>query len=112
MNVQDNEQKPKDFKIIGKERVEKPDWLVEGADHADVTLRGELVVGGTKVKVIRLREPEVADELAAQKGHKDEGDREIALLANLCGVTPADLHKLKSRDYRRIQFAYQYAFTD
>lgn len=111
-DAKDNETPAAVVKRIDGEDVPCPKWLTEGDGFADVDLIGQLDIMGSKVKSVRIREPLVQDELAAQKSAKDPGDREMALFANLIGVAPIDLHTLRSRDYRRIQFGYMFAFTD
>jgi hypothetical protein len=112
-DVKDNETKPAPVvKRINGEDMTCPAWLREGEGHADIELIGELDISGAKVKSVRIREPLVQDEMAAQKSAKDQGERELALFANLIGVAPSDLYGLRSRDYRRIQFGYMFAFTD
>lgn len=70
-----------------------PDYLRHTADgSAVVTLRDG--------REITLREPTVADELAA-KG--DAQAREVALIGNLAELSPAEVAAMKSADYRRLQ---------
>lgn len=105
-------EKEKPFKMVDGKKFFRPDFIEEGDGYADVTLRGEMIIDGAKVKVVRVREPLVADDLVSQKTKGDGADRELTLFANLIGVTPKDLHGLRSRDYGRLQIAYSYCFTD
>ena len=73
----------------------------------DIPLRKALKIAGADVKVLRMREPTVADQLAAQKSGAEPGpEQELALFAALCMMAPADLHGMGMRDYKRVQAAY------
>ena len=79
----------------------RPDHVTENADGSvTVSLRGG--------RFVRMREPTVADQLAT-KGTPEE--REIALIGNLCEVSPDEVRALTLRDYRRLQVALM-GFTD
>lgn len=82
-----------------------PEWLTVGDDFADVTLASAMEVAGAKVAVIRMREPTVADQRAASRAKGGDAEQEVALLSNLCEVSPADIDRLKLRDYKRLQTA-------
>lgn len=84
----------------------KPEWLSEGEGFADVTLSRPLNMGGTQVSVLRLREPTVNDQRTADAHKGGDAEREIAMMANLCEVTPADIGALSLRDYKRLQVAF------
>lgn len=74
----------------------------------DIPLRKPVKIDGTEVKVLRMREPTVADQLAVQKSGAPEGpEMELGLFAALCMVKPSDLHTLTMRDYKRVQEMYQ-----
>lgn len=88
-----------------------PDWLVHGDGFADITLNRPLKVDGTEVTVVRMREPDVADQLVMDKAGGGDAAKEIALFANLCQLAPSDLHGMKLRDYKRLQTTYM-GFTD
>lgn len=74
-------------------------------DYQDITLNKAITVSGAEVKTLRMREPTVADQLAMDKAGGSEAEQEIALVANLCQVSPADLHQLTLRDYKKVQGA-------
>jgi hypothetical protein len=83
----------------------RPDYLTEGADGSlTVQLLRPADIAGAKVPSLTMREPTVGDQLAVDK-IKSTGEREVAWIANLCGVAPAELHKLTMRDYGRLQEA-------
>lgn len=89
-----------------------PDHIRELPDGSlEVTLARGLDVDGATVETITLREPTVADEIAAQKAKGTKADQELALVANLAELPPAALQGLRSRDYRRVQDALS-AFFD
>lgn len=77
----------------------------------DITLSKPIKVDGAEIKVLRMREPTVADQLAMDKSGGSAAEQEITLVANLCQVAPADLHQLTLRDYKKVQAALV-GFTD
>lgn len=68
-------------------------------------------IDGTKVKALTMREPTVADQLAASEVKGSNAQQEITLIANLCEITPDDVKKLTLRDYRKVQEAFA-GFTE
>lgn len=78
-----------------------PDYMAETGDNG-VTIT--LLDG----RVLTMREPRVEDQLAA-KGANDE--REIALVANLCEIAPAEIRALTIRNYKRLQQALVFLST-
>jgi hypothetical protein len=72
----------------------------------EVPLRKSITVSGVLTKALRMREPTVADQLAMDKFTGSEADKELFMLANLCGVAPMDLHGLTMRDYKALQGAF------
>ncbi len=83
-----------------------PGYISEAADGAlDVTLQRGITVSGARVAVLRLREPTVADQLAAARGKGGDAEQEVALVANLAEVTPDEIRSLTMRDYARVQEA-------
>jgi hypothetical protein len=70
-----------------------------------VKLSKPLKIDGAEVGVLTMREPTVADQLAAGKVTKDEAEAEMIMMANLCMVTVDDLKAMTVRDYRRMQAA-------
>ena len=83
-----------------------PDWLKEGEGYTDITLSRPLDVAGSKVSVVRMREPLVRDQAVMSKMEGDNSEKEITLFANLCGLVPSDLDTMPVRDYSRMQTAY------
>lgn len=70
-----------------------------------VTLRKGLDIDGASVKTLTLREPTVADQIAAQETKGGPAAQEVALIANLSQMTPDDIKKLTLHDYGRAQDA-------
>jgi hypothetical protein len=71
-----------------------------------VTLSRPQMIAGAKVPTLTMREPTVGDQVAAMRSSKSSASREIAILANLCEITPDDLSQLTLRDYGRLQAAF------
>jgi hypothetical protein len=82
------------------------DFVSYGDGHADVALSRGLDLAGAKVMALRMREPNVADQLVLDKMKGSDAENEIALLANLCALAPDDIKQLPLRDYRRVQAAF------
>lgn len=61
-----------------------------------------LTLDGVKVKELTMREPLVDDQMNVQ-GPGSEAEKEVALIANLCMVTPKDIRSLTMRDYGRVK---------
>ena len=86
---------------------EKPDYVeYDENGKATITLSRQQVIAGVPTRQLTMREPTVRDEQIAQKTGKGDAEREIALIANLCGLVPADIENMLSKDYRRLQEAY------
>lgn len=81
------------------------EFITTGDGFVDVTLARGITVAGANVTKVRMREPTVADQLAIDKITGDAA-KEMALLANLCELTPDDLKGLTLKDYRRLQQAF------
>jgi len=77
-----------------------------GDGFADITLSREFDIGGTKTTALRMREPTVKDQRAAFKQSDNENDRELAMFANLCEISPGELERLPLRDFAVLQDAF------
>ena len=75
---------------------ERPDFIKEVTDLG-------VVITLLNGRQISMREPTVEDQLAVAKG--SDAEREIALVANLCDLTPSEVKSLSLRNYRRVQAA-------
>lgn len=74
--------------------------------YTDVELSRPISIDGADVTKLRLREPTVADQLAADEYKGGDAAKELFTMANLCQVTPDDLKKLTLRDYKKLQGAF------
>lgn len=84
----------------------QPDFLTAGDGFVDVALTRPLNIDGANVTKLRMREPTVADQLAADEFKGTDAAREIFTMANLCQVSPDDLKKLSLKNYKRLQTAF------
>jgi hypothetical protein len=88
-----------------------PEYLTEGDGYIDIALRSPITVDGAKVQRLRMREPEVRDQEAAQRESGDNSLFELKYFANLMEIPMESLRGMKMRDYKRVQVAYE-RFTD
>lgn len=86
---------------------------IESADagYVDIELSRPIEIDGAQVTALRMREPTVADQLILEDMKGSDAAKEVALVANLCEVTPDDIKRLTMRDYRKVQKAFS-GFTD
>lgn len=77
----------------------------EVPESVEVELSKPITIDGKEVSSLRMRDPLVSDQYAASKAKGDEADKELMLIANLCGVTKDDLTRLTMRDYAKLQKA-------
>lgn len=90
---------------------DKTPYVKAGEGFVEVTLNTPLDIGGTKVTVIRMREPTVNDQLIMDEREGTEVQLELALISDLCKLTEENLRKLSMRDYKRLQVGF-HTFTD
>lgn len=83
-----------------------PEFLKAGEGYVDVTLTRPINVGGSKLSVLRMREPLVRDQKAINKMEGDNADKESTLFANLCDLVPSDMDEMPMKDYARLMDAY------
>ena len=85
-----------------------PEYLKPTTDgaHVDITLRRQYMFDNVPVSTLRMREPTVRDQLATSEMTGSDARKEIATIANLCEVTPANIESLAMADYLRLQAAY------
>lgn len=74
--------------------------------YVDIELRSSLEIDGAQVKTLRLREPTVGDQLASEEIKGSEAAKEIAMLSNLCEISPNDIKRMKLHDYKKLQAAF------
>lgn len=77
----------------------------------EIKLQSGVEISGALVKTITMREPTVGDAIAAQDYKGNSAAQEVAYIANLCEVSPAEIQSMTMRDYKRLQDALA-AFTD
>jgi hypothetical protein len=75
--------------------------------HVDIKIKHGITVNGTKVHAVRMRAPTVADTLAADKIGGTPAEKELAIFANLCELSPTDLQGMLLSDYKLLQEAWQ-----
>lgn len=75
-------------------------------DFVTIDLIKPITVDGSEVKALRMREPTVGDQLAMEKSGGTDSEKEVGMIAMLCMIAPADVNKLKLRDYKKVQAAF------
>lgn len=75
-------------------------------DYVDIELTKPAEIAGARVKILRMREPTVADQLVFEAMKGSDLERDYRYFANLCEVSPDDLKRLPLRDYKRVQKAF------
>lgn len=86
--------------------MKKPEYVTYCEGYADITLATPATILGSKVSTLRMREPIVEDQLAADATSGSDAQKEIATFANLCDLAPDDIRKLTMRNYKRVQAAW------
>lgn len=76
------------------------------SDTTDIVLDRPLMVDGTEVTTVCMREPTVQDQIAASEVKGSPARQEIAMIANLCEITPDMVRQLSLRDYKKLQQAF------
>lgn len=93
-----------------------PDWLTEEADGFITVsfkdMKQGAVIDGTEVAELRMREPTVADQLIQEKKHRNKGDAEVAIIANLTEQSPDAILGLTMRQYNRLGTALAFFQSD
>jgi hypothetical protein len=74
--------------------------------YVDVPLSRPMSIDGAQVKVLRMREPTVADQLVSEEMKGSDSAKEIAMFANLCEVATDDIKRLTLKDYKKLQVAF------
>lgn len=91
----------------------KDDGVTVNSDGSlSVKLSQPINIDGATLSALCMREPTLDDEIVGDKMPGSDIEKEAALLANLCMLKPADMRKLRSRDYRRLRAAYANHFFD
>lgn len=77
----------------------------------EIKLQTGILIDGVTVKTLTMREPTVADAIAAQELKGSSAAQEVTYMANLCDVSPAEIQSMTMRDFKKLQDALA-AFTD
>jgi hypothetical protein len=72
-----------------------------------ITLDHPITIDGAKIGELALRRPTVKDMRVARNSGKSDADQEIALIANLAQITPADVDSLDIADFVKVQKVLQ-----
>ena len=74
-------------------------------DGAEIELEHPVEADGETVRTVRMRRPKVRDMRAASRAAANPEEREIALIVNLCSLSPETVDEIDMADYGRIQDA-------
>lgn len=72
-----------------------------------ITLDHPITIDGAKVGELAIRRPTVKDMRVARNSGKSDADQEIALIANLAQITPADVDSIDIADFVKVQKVLQ-----
>lgn len=70
--------------------------------NIDIELNTAVNVDGVETKQLKMREPLVRDQLAAEKANGTQSEQEVGLIANLCEVAPTVIQALTLKDYKKL----------
>jgi hypothetical protein len=73
------------------------------SNQTQIQLEFPFTSGARLIEAVTIRRPKVADQLAAQKAGVTDVESEIHLVANLSGLTPAEVGQIDLADYAAIQ---------
>ncbi|MEB4676105.1 phage tail assembly protein [Enterobacteriaceae bacterium G50] len=76
------------------------------ATTTTVTLSHPVDLNGETVTSLTLREPTVRDKIMFEKAKGSLLEKELAMIASLCGRSPDDLHDLPACDYDQLVKAF------
>lgn len=82
-----------------------PDYLTEGDGFIDIKLRRAITIDGTSVGSLRMREPDLNDQLVFEATKGTDAVKEASLIANLCDISVDQAKTLKLHDWKRAQEA-------
>lgn len=74
---------------------------------AKIELDFPIEISGVEVKHLIMRRPKVRDIIAAQKVGGSDAEMGVALVANLCEITPSDVQELDSVDWDKCEAQVQ-----
>lgn len=78
---------------------------------AIITLSRPFKTDAGTLDALTMREPTVADSMAADELEGSALQKEVRWFANLCQLAPDDIKRLPMKDYQRLQAAFA-VFTD
>lgn len=76
-------------------------------EYIDIELSRPIKIDGVEVKALRMRDIKVKDQIVVSKMKGTDAENEVALMANLCSVTPEEIQQMSMRDYTKLQKAYR-----
>lgn len=76
------------------------------ATTTTVILSRPVDLNGETVTSLTVREPTVRDKIMFEKARGDFMEKELAMIASLCGRAPEDLYGLPSYDYQQLVKAF------
>jgi hypothetical protein len=74
---------------------------------AKIELDFPITISGVEVSHLVMRRPKVRDIMAAQKAGGSEAEMGVALVANLCEITPDDVLELDGSDWDKCEVQVQ-----
>ena len=77
------------------------------ADTAVIVLSRPFAINGTEVTELTMREPNVRDRIMLNKGAGDAAEKEVNMIAGLCGLNASDLMTLPGYDYDQLTAAFE-----
>lgn len=75
---------------------------MSNSNKVRVDLNYPIPINGAEVTYLDVRRPLVRD-MAKARSNKDEADAEVALFADLCQITKAEMGLVDADDYFKIQ---------
>ncbi len=72
----------------------------------DIKLNYPIESSGETIESVHLRRPKVRDMIAQEKTAVSDAEKEVALFANLCELTPDNILDIDGADYLKIQKVY------
>lgn len=81
--------------------------MIYPASTTVITLSRPFTVKGAPITEIEMREPTVRDRLMLSKGKGDAAEKELAMIAGLCGLEVAEMLTLPGYDYDQLLEAFK-----
>jgi len=72
----------------------------------EIKLKEPITFDGQRVSALNMHPPKVKDQLKAESHKGTDAEKEIRLMAVLCGVQMELIEELSLNDYRQIQEAF------